>query len=119
MYNYVHLIGRLTADPEVQETESGHKICRMPLAVQRSYKNSEGVYETDFINTVLWQGVAERTAEYCHKGDLITVRGQLRNNNYEKEDGTKVYSTEVIVEKISFLSSRSKDFEEVEQKPEV
>ncbi|MDD2505606.1 MAG: single-stranded DNA-binding protein [Bacilli bacterium] len=107
MYNSVYLIGRLTTDPEAVKTESGKKVMTINLAVQRSYKNSDGIYETDFIRCVLWEGIATRTAEYCHKGDLIAIRGQIRTSTYESTEKEKKYNTEVVVEKVSFLSTGS------------
>ena len=80
MYNTVYLIGRLTKDPEATTTETGKKVMAINLAVQRSYKNSEGIYEADFIRCILWEGIATRTAEYCKKGDLIALRGQIRTS---------------------------------------
>ena len=68
-------------------------------------KNSNGEYDTDFISCVLWQGVAESTVEYCKKGDIIGVKGRIQTSNYEK-DGEKVYSTDIIAEKVTFLSSK-------------
>jgi single-strand DNA-binding protein len=106
MYNLVYLIGRLTTDPETTETETGKKVMTINLAVQRSFKNSDGIYETDFIRCVLWDGIASRTSEFCRKGDLIGVRGQIRTSSYETENGEKKYQTEVVVEKVSFLSSK-------------
>lgn len=108
MYNFAYLIGRLTKDPEITETESGKKVCNITLAVQRTYKNSEGIYESDFIRCSLWDAIASRTCEYCHKGDLIAVRGQLRTSNYEKE-GEKKYTVELIVEKLVFLNTTKTD----------
>ncbi len=116
MYNSVYLIGRLTTDPETTKTESGKKVMSINLAVQRSYKNSDGIYEADFIRCVLWEGIATRTAEFCHKGDLIAIRGQLRTSNYQTETGDKKYSTEVVVEKVSFLTTKSTYEEEQEKK---
>ena len=112
MYNLVYLIGRLTADPEVNSTEKGKKVSTITLAVQRSYKNSDGIYEADFIRCVLWDGIADRIAEYCHKGDLIAVRGTIRNSSYINSNDEKKYVTEILVEKVSFLSSKSDDHEE-------
>ncbi len=109
MYNLVYLIGRLTKEPETTTTESGKKVMTVNLAVQRSYKNSDGIYETDFIKCVLWEGIATRTAEFCKKGDLIAIRGQVRTNNYTKENEEKIYQTEIVVDKVSFLSTRSAD----------
>ena len=106
MYNLVYLIGRLTTEPETNTTENGKKVMSINLAVQRSYKNSDGIYETDFVRCILWDGIASRTAEYCHKGDLIAIRGQIRTSTYETETNEKKFKTEVVVEKISFLSTK-------------
>ena len=107
MYNLVYLIGRLTAEPEINTTDSGKQVLAINLAVQRGYKNVSGVYEADFIKCVLWEGIATRTAEYCHKGDLIAVRGQIRTSSYLNEQEEKKYITEILVEKISFLATKT------------
>lgn len=73
MLNQVVLVGRLTEDPNINELENGKKVTTVNLAVQRSFKNSDGIYETDFIKCVLWDGVASNTKEYCHKGDVVGV----------------------------------------------
>ena len=112
MYNLVYLIGRLTKDPEVVTTENGKKVMSVTLAVQRSYKNSDGIYETDFVKCVLWEGIATRTAEFCKKGDLIAIRGQVRTSSYtKKESEEKIYQTEIVVEKVSFLSTKKTEVE--------
>lgn len=105
MLNQVVLVGRLVKNPELKETEKGNKITSITLAVPRSYKNVDGEYETDFIDCTLWRGIAETTSEYCKKGDLLGIKGRLQSNSYEKEN-EKVYTTDVIAEKISFLSSK-------------
>lgn len=116
MYNLVYLIGRLTKDPEVVTTENGKKVMAVTLAVQRSYKNSDGIYETDFVKCVLWEGIATRTAEFCKKGDLIAIRGQVRTSSYtKKENEEKIYQTEIVVEKVSFLSTKKAE-EEIKNK---
>lgn len=114
MYNNVFLIGRLTNDPEVNQTESGKKVCNINLAVQRMYKNSDGIYEADFIRCVLWEAIASRICEYCHKGDLVALRGQLRTSAFTNEKNEKKYATEVIAEHLSFLSTKSNEINEVE-----
>ena len=75
------------------------------LAVPRNYKNSNGEYETDFIECVLWSGIAESTVEYCNKGDLLGVKGRIQTRNIELDDTKKIY-TEVIAEKVTFLSNK-------------
>ena len=109
MLNQVVLVGRLTKDLEVKELEDGKKVTNLTLAIPRSFKNAEGEYETDFIDCSLWNSVAENTAEYCKKGDIIGVKGRLQSNSFEKEDGNKEFRTQVMAEKVTFLSSRSKD----------
>lgn len=112
MYNTVMLIGRLTADPEVNKSENKKDVSHITLAVQRSYKNSDGIYEADFIRCTLWDQLATRVKEYCKKGDLISVRGQIKTSSYEL-NGEKKYTSEVIVERLVFLSSKNKTEEEV------
>ena len=116
MINMVMLTGRLVRDPELIETESGRKVCNMTLAIPRSYKNSEGIYETDFIDFTAWGSMAINMVEYCKKGDLIGVRGRLETTEYEK-DGQKIKSMKVMAEKLSFISSRTPNVrrEEVER----
>lgn len=111
MLNQVVLVGRLVKDPELKETESGKKTTRITLAVPRSYKNINGEYDTDFISCRLWSGVAENTKEYCKKGDVVGVKGRIEVSNYTKDDETK-YITEVIAEKVTFLSSRKQEVDE-------
>ena len=108
MLNQVVIVGRLVKDPELKETESGKKMTFVTLAVPRSYKNVDGEYDTDFIDCVLWIGIAESTAEYCHKGDLVGIKGRLQTSNYEK-DGEKKYVTNVIAEKVTFLTTKKAD----------
>lgn len=109
MYNMVMLIGRLTDEPEVKKNDN-KDYCHLTLAVQRAFKNSDGIYEADFVRCTLWDKLASRLNEYCHKGDLISVRGQLRTSTYDV-DGEKRYSTQVIVDKLVFLSSKNKEEE--------
>ena len=108
MLNQLVVIGRLTKDPELRQTENGKNVTNITLAVPRSYKNSNGEYETDFIDCVLWSGVAESTSEYCKKGDLIGVKGRVQTRIYEKDE-VKKFATEVVAEKVTFLSSKKAD----------
>ncbi len=109
MLNQVVLVGRLTDDISVEATESGKKVSSICMAVQRAFKNISGEYETDFIKCILWNGVAENTAEYCKKGDVIGIKGRIQTNNYTDENEVKHYTTEVIAEKVTFLSSKKEE----------
>lgn len=104
MINMVMLVGRLTQDPELIERENGKKVCRVTLAVNRKFKNADGVYLTDYIDCVLWNNFAKNVNTYCTKGDLIGIRGRIQIDYYDK-DGTKKRVTDVVAESITFLSS--------------
>lgn len=105
MQNLVYLIGRLVSDPELKKTENSKDYSTITVAVQRAFKNQNGIYESDFIRCNLWNGIATNVHEYCKKGDLVGIKGRIQIRNYEENDNTK-YITEIIVEKVSFLSSK-------------
>ncbi len=109
MLNQVVLVGRLTEDPKLNKTEKGNQVMSVNLAVNRAFKNSDGIYETDFIKCTLWNGIAENTAEYCKKGDVVGVKGRLQTNNYIDSNDVKKYGIEVIAEKVTFLSSKKEN----------
>ena len=98
MSNSVILIGRITSTPEVQDSIDNKSYCLVTLAINRSYKNDEGVYETDFIPVRLEGTIATNTAEYCKQGDLVGVKGMLR----QTIDGR----LQVYAERITFLASK-------------
>ena len=116
MLNQLVIVGRMVREPELYETETGRKVTSITLAVPRSYKNANGEYDTDFINCVLWQGVAENTTQYVKKGDLLGVKGRVQSRDRELEDGSKYTYLEVVAEKVTFLSSKPKEKNEKEQK---
>lgn len=110
MLNQLVIVGRLVKDPELRETEDGRKVTNITLAVPRSYKNSDGEYETDYVDCVLWSTVAETTSEYCKKGDLLGVKGRVQTRTIEK-DNSKTKVVEVVTEKVTFLSSRKQELQ--------
>lgn len=108
MLNQLVIVGRLVKDPEVKELEKGKKVSNITLAVGRSYKNEDGIYETDFIDCILWNSIASNTVEYCKKGDIVGVKGRIQTRYIgEEEQKTKVI--EIIAEKVTFLSSRKEE----------
>lgn len=109
MLNNVVLVGRLVADLELKEVGKEGKVVNFTIAVQRSYKNADGEYEADFINCNVWNQIAENMKEYCHKGDLVGVKGVLQSSSYEDKEGNKRYKTDVRVDKVTFLSSKKAD----------
>ena len=105
MLNQVILVGRLTRNPEVNKTDSNKHYSHITLAVPRSFKNMNGEYDTDFVDCILWDSVAKSTKEYCHKGDIVGVKGRVQSRTVEKDDKTE-YLMEIIAEKITFLSNK-------------
>lgn len=109
MLNQVVMVGRLTNDPVVEKLDNDKEVANITLAVPRSYKNADGVYETDFIDCVLWNSIATNTAEYTKKGDMIGIKGRVQSNMYENDAGELKKSTQIVAEKVTFLSSRSQE----------
>ena len=105
MLNKIILIGRLTQDPELRYTTSGHAVTRMTIAVDRNYKDKEGKKKVDFIPIIVWNKLAEIVAEYMEKGKLISASGSLEIRSYQQE-GSKRYIAEVIADDIKFLDKK-------------
>lgn len=119
MLNQVVLVGRLTDNPIVEETSNGKKYTAINIAVQRNFKNANGIYETDFIRCVLWNGMASNTKEYCQTGDIVGIKGRLQNRSFENDEKEVKYITEVIAERITFLSNVKKGKAKKEEQEEV
>lgn len=115
MLNQTVIVGRLVDDIEIQKLEGKKRVANLTLAVPRSFKNAEGEYETDFIDCVLWDGVATNTSEYCRKGDLIGIKGRIQTDLYENKDGKNQKSTKLIAEKVTFLQSKNQKEKEEEK----
>lgn len=114
--NKVLLTGRVTAKPELRYTISEVAESRFTLAITRNYKNEQGVYESDFVTCVAYRQNAKALNEWVEKGDRIGIEGSIRTGSYEK-DGKKVYTTDILVDRIEFLASRPKE-EKVEKTKE-
>ena len=108
MLNQIVLVGRLTRNVSVNKASSGVKVATLSLAIPRSFKNSEGNYDTDFIDCVIFDNIAENTKEYCKKGDIVGIKGRVQSRILEK-DGKKEYLSEIVAEKVTFLSSNQKE----------
>lgn len=106
--NNVSLTGRTTDYIEVRYTQSQKAVTRFTLAVNRDVKKDDGTREADFITCVAWGKTAELLGKYVQKGDRIGVVGRIQTGSYEK-DGRKIYTTEVIVEKLEFLQNKREE----------
>lgn len=105
--NKVYLIGNLTRDPEHTQTTGGISVCRMSIAVGRRFSNAEGTRDTDFFNVTAWRGTADNCAKFLKKGNKIAVSGSIQTRTYEKQDGTKGFSVDIVADEVEFLSSRN------------
>ena len=105
LINQIILVGRLTEDPKIEEYDDTKKRTIITLAVQRNFKNVDCKYETDFFRCVLWNGLASNTKEFCHRGDILGIKGRLQNRSYVDDKNITKYITEVIAEKISFVTT--------------
>lgn len=115
--NKVLLTGRLTKNPELKYTTSNVAVNQFSLAVNRNFKNAEGVYEADFINCVAYRKSAELIAEWTKKGDLLGIEGRMQTRSYDDKEGNKRYATEVIVDNVEFLATGKKEEPKEEQDP--
>ncbi|MFP5528357.1 single-stranded DNA-binding protein [Peptococcus simiae] len=106
--NKIILIGRLTKDPDLRYTQSGHAVVNVPLAVDRRFA-AQGQPDVDFIPIVAWKKLAENLAEYMRKGSMVAVEGELHLDSYEDKKGIKRLKAEVLAQNIKFLDSRSKE----------
>ncbi|MBR2970124.1 MAG: single-stranded DNA-binding protein [Clostridia bacterium] len=105
--NKVYLIGNLTRDPELTTTTSGISVCRMSIAVGRRFTNAEGSREADFFDITGWRGTADSCAKFLKKGNNIAGSGSIQTRTYEKTDGTKGFSIDIVADEVEFLSSRN------------
>lgn len=104
--NSVHLMGRLTGEPELRQTANGVNVADYTLAVDRGTDN-KGESITDFIRCVAWDKRAEFASRYLHKGMKILIEGCLTTGSYDDKDGKKVYWTKVMVNKHYFCEKRN------------
>lgn len=108
MLNKVTIMGRLCADPELRETQSGIPVCSCRIAVDRDYL-SNGERETDFFDVVAWRGTAEFICGYFTKGRMIALDGRLQTRNWTDRDGNKRVSVEIVAESAFFADSKRED----------
>lgn len=99
--NFSVYTGRIATDLELKQTPAGRNVLPFSIAVQRDFKNkSTGEYDTDFFRCLATGGAAEFLANYGGKGYMVGLQGKMQNNNYEKQDGTQVESSQLIVNNV-------------------
>ena len=113
--NKVILIGNVTKDPFVKTTAGDKKVATFTIATNRYYKGPAGepLSEAEYTNCVVWGPLAERAEQFLTKGKLVYIEGRLKTRIIDKEDGSKLHKTEVVVGQLIFLSKRE-DFAETD-----
>lgn len=106
-FNQVILMGNLTRDPELRQIPSGQSVCSFSLALNRSYKGSDGQWQeaTDYVDVVAWGPLGERIAQYVTKGRPVLVNGRIQSRSWE-QDGQKRSKVEVVAQDVTFLGGR-------------
>ena len=102
-FNKVILMGRLTSDPELKQSQNGTSVTSFTLAVDRRYGQDK---QTDFITIVAWKNTAEFICKYFGKGTAMLVCGELQTRSWTDKDGNKRYATEVVASEVSFCESK-------------
>ncbi len=115
--NKVILIGNVTKDPFIKTTTGDKKVATFSIATNRYYKNTAGesVSEAEYTNCVAWGPLAERAEQYLTKGKLVYVEGRLKTRVFDKEDGSKLHKTEVVISQLIFLSKKENGGEIIEE----
>ena len=104
--NKVFLIGNLTRDPELSETNSGIAVCRFGLAVSRRRTSVDAEPQTDFFNVTAWRGLAETVARFTKKGNKVAVCGSIQLRNVEDNAGQKRTYVDIIADDVEFLTPK-------------
>ena len=111
--NKVFLIGNLTREPELSETNSGVAFCRFSIAVNNGYGENK---KTDFFNIIAWRNQAENCGRFLKKGSKVAIEGSLQNRSYEDKDGNKRTITEIIANEVELLSTKETEEESKQAK---
>ena len=106
--NKIFLIGNLTRDPELSETNSGTAVCRFSIAVNRR-RTGDGEQQTAFFNVTAWRGLADNVSRFCKKGNKVAVVGSIQMRNYEDREGIKRTAADIVAQEVEFLTQRARD----------
>ena len=109
MINRVVLVGRITRDPETQQTNTGIPYVRFTLAVNRPFKDQNGERQADFINCVAWRSQADFMRSFVRKGNQLAVEGRIQTNSYTDASGNNRQAFDILVESVSNLEPVSKN----------
>ena len=109
MINRVVLVGRITRDPETQQTNTGIPYVRFTVAVNRPFKDQNGERPADFINCIAWRAQAEFLQKFVKKGNQLAIEGRIQTNTYQDANGNNRQAFDILVESVSNLEPVSKN----------
>lgn len=123
MLNRIDIMGRLTRDPEMRQTQSGTSVANFTLAVDRDVKDkTSGERQTDFIDCVAWGGRGDFVGKYFTKGSMAVVSGRLQLRDWTDKDGNKRRSAEIVADNVYFGGAKTgsqapahNEFEEINE----
>ena len=104
--NRVILLGRLTKDPETRKTASGTSYCRFTVACDKRKTKDDKEPGANFITCAAWRQSADFIGDYGEKGMLVAVEGSIETGSYTDRDGKKVFTTEVLVDRVQIAETR-------------
>lgn len=102
--NKAIMLGRLTKEPEVRQTQTDKVVCSFTIAVNRKFK--DGDITADFFNVVAWNKLGEFCGKYFQKGRQVAIVGRLQNRSWEDTEGKKHYETQIIADECYFADSK-------------
>ena len=104
--NKVILAGRLVRDPKLRYTQTGKTVASFTLAVNRRFSHNNEQQTADFIPIIVWDKLAEVCSKHLFKGSQVLIEGRMQVSNYEAQDGSKLYVTEVIAQELEFMGTK-------------
>lgn len=113
--NRIFLSGRFSRNIDLKYTQNNIAVVTNALAVRKDVKNSDGTYDSDFINVIAYRNTAEYISKYFNKGDKVLISGRLNTHSYDGKDGKKVYVSEVIIETVESLVNKQTEVKEVKE----
>ena len=113
--NKIFISGRFTKEHELKYSQTGTAILSNTIASNRKFKNTEGNYDADFVNVVMFNNQAKFCADYSKKGDMVLIEGRLQTRSYDNNEGKKVYVTEIIADSVELLTPKQSNNNETKQ----
>lgn len=102
--NHVGLVGRITRDPVLKPISANRNQTNFVIAINRNFRNSQGIVDSDFVSCIAWGKLAERIVQYCGRGSLIGINGRLQSRSYTTKDNARVFATEVVCDDVRFYA---------------